>query len=807
VTRRNAKNEVVNRFGGVVPVSNGVNADARQLTDAALWAGLDLSYAPLRAVRAALTRGDEAGAQAALVAHFRGRRTPLLTRYRTDPHWSDWENGPSLIARADALAEFKVFEEGDVLPVAVGGPGGIDWTAALKRHKVIRRQGGIATLAEAWARTGEARYAEAFQTWMTSHWSACPFVLDPAFHREEFEHFGGKAHAQLDSCYTVFHWADVLDSKLMRTPGILPDSFWFELIRRFWFLSFQFTRFLGCSWRADNHHLMERGTTCYFLGVGYPEFKRACEQEAFGAWTIRKHFDHNLLPDHTGSEACTAYQYRCFIRYAQPDSMARINGRTLLGKVRERKLLDWLEFTGFLAAPDGRLPDTGDGAAPTLHSICEESGAFYRSSVLKGISRALGQEAPVNPAFQAGWDRTPARLPRERSRLYPSVGHLVLRDGWRPDANWLWLGVKNEALYNIHQHWNTFDFALSAQGRRVIGDPISRTYGMPMGVARGYYFSMDAHNTLVIDHDNLKSHEALADAWGLQPSRVTRAATCLEARGGFDFATFRHDGYRPLLHRRDVLFVRGRYFIMTDAITMDFTGFNTVFATEGDIRPHHYRQRLHFEAGVTARPLEGRVGLDARVADGPGVLIIPEPFENLAVVEVPNGYLDALNAEGFRGYRMADITRATMGACMFSTVYYPHDGRTVPEVRVTSLTLRTTPYRDDRHHAILIEDGEFQDVWLVQRDVMRPRPVVVELEKAPMGAENGSQTAGFDARRWEGLKLETDAAVLFLSCRGGRVVKSFRLGGRWVRLNGKKVNVPSSPLKGCKCIIPDRVGK
>jgi hypothetical protein len=109
----------VNPFGGVAPVPNGVNADARQLTDADLWAGLDLSYVPYRAVKVALARGDEAGAQAALVAHFRRRRTPLITKYRTDPHWSDWEGGPSLIARADALAEFKVFEEGDAQPGAV----------------------------------------------------------------------------------------------------------------------------------------------------------------------------------------------------------------------------------------------------------------------------------------------------------------------------------------------------------------------------------------------------------------------------------------------------------------------------------------------------------------------------------------------------------------------------------------------------------------------------------------------------------------------------------------------------------------
>jgi hypothetical protein len=757
---------------GPKPVPNNFLADSRCLTDADLWRGLALVYPPLRRVRAALKCNDEAGARAALVEHFRKRRTPRITKFRTDPHWSDWENGPTLIERADLLAEFKI-AEGSLPPVDAGRNGQIDWSRALLCQQEIQRQGSMATLAEAWVRTRQDKYAQALRTWMEGYWRDVPFVLDPAFHREEFALFGGTAHKQLTECYVVFAWADILNSGLMRTPGVLPDDFWFEFLKRFWFLAFQFTRYLGGAWRADNHHLMERGTACYFLGVGYPEFLRAREMDTFGAWNIRKHFDHNVLADNTGSEGCTAYQYRCFIRYAFSDSMGRINGRTVLGRARAKRLRDWLEFQGYLTAPDGRLPDSGDGAAPTLQAVCEESGAFYRSSMLKSILRALGREAPVNSAFQAGWDRTPVRLPRVLSHLYPSVGHLVLRDNWRPDANWFWMGVKNEALYNIHQHWNTFDFALCAFGRRIIGDPISRTYGLPRGLARGYYFSMDAHNTLVIDRDNLKSHEALADAWGLQPPRIASAATCLNARGGFDFATFRHDGYRPLLHRRDVLFVRGRYFIITDTITMDFSGFNTVFATEGDIRPHHYRQRLHLEAGVTAKPLAGRPGLNACVADGPGLLVVPEPFEDLTVTEGPNGYLDALNDNRFRGFRQAELTRRTIGACMFSTVYMPHDGRHVPEVRVTSLTPRTAPFRDDHHHAILVEDGTHRDLWLVQRDLVRPRRIEVDVP---------------------GFAAATDAAALFLSLRGDQVVQAFRLGGRGAQLNGRSLRTSAAAL-------------
>ncbi|MCX5776956.1 MAG: hypothetical protein NTX32_04945 [Candidatus Firestonebacteria bacterium] len=86
----------------------------------------------------------------------------------------------------------------------------------------------------------------------------------------------------------------------MRTKNVLSDDFWFKFIKHMWFTSFQFTRFIGSSWRADNHHLMERGTAFYYLGVGFPEFKHERKLEVYARKMILRHFDHKLLKDNTG---------------------------------------------------------------------------------------------------------------------------------------------------------------------------------------------------------------------------------------------------------------------------------------------------------------------------------------------------------------------------------------------------------------------------------------------------------------------------------------------------------------------------
>jgi hypothetical protein len=766
--------------------SNNFFSDQRKFTDEDFLTAFDLNYRPLSKVKAAIEKNDLAAAKKEILKHFRNRKYPRVARFRTDPHWSDWGE-MTVVKRAELLAENKVATETGKIVDMGGGPtehGGIDWEQVRKAKQVVLRQGSIGTISEAWEQTRDSKHAESFQRWIRSYVAALPFVLEDGFHKEAFAAFGGKGHEQLSSCYVTFAWASALDSGLFRTEGVLPDDFAFFFLKHFYFLAFQYNRFLGASWRADNHHLMERGVHTYFMGVQFPEFKAAKALEDYGREITLQHFEHNLLADNTGSEHCLAYQYRCFIRYALPDSVGLANGKDLLGKARRKRLSDWLEFQGWLTAPDGRQPDHGDGAGSELQEVVAESGAMYGSAISKGISESLKLKPEINPAFSDKWKKLAGRLPKETCCIYPRGGHFVLRNNWSPDSHFLWLGIKNESLYDIHTHWDIFDFMLSSYGKRLIGDPNGRTYGAKQkgSDSRGYYFSMDAHNGVVINEDILTSYRALAlpRAWGRQPPRIISAATCINQGGSVDYGTFVHDGYRPILHRRDVLQVRGRYYIITDGSTRDFKGFNTVFAGEGDIRPHIYRQNLHFEVGVGVEKWKEAGSLKTTCSDGGNVLIVPEPFENLSCNIKADPYLEASDDVEFRDCKVGEIIRDTMGQCFFSTIYRPFLNSDAPDLSVVALTPKKTPFRNDEYHAIAIRDGDFQDVWFVQREQIKPK--MRQIDEA-------------------GFKFETDAACLFLSFKGGKLVTAFRCGGSRVNWNGKPLKVPSYPLKVFK-ILP-----
>ncbi|MFH1377144.1 MAG: heparinase II/III family protein [Planctomycetota bacterium] len=753
--------------------------DQRQFTDTDLFDCLDLDYPPLAAVKSAMRSKSLADAKRELIQHFRERSDPILPDFHTDPHWSDWD-GVTVIDRAEAMAKNILFRK-DGTPYSVAGgdddPGGIDWKTAGKDTHEIRRLGTLATVAYAWELSQDAaqkqHIADTFIRWFNAAMEWRPFILVDDFHREEALRFGEPDVNQLAVCYHIYNLGDCFQRMIFRTPGALPDDFVFEFIKQYFFRAVNMSRLLGASWRADNHHLMERGVCLYFLGVVFPELQLSAELAEYGRQTIIRHFDYNLLPDDAGSEHCMDYNYRCLVRYALPLCIALNNHRDLLGPERESRLMNWLTFFVMNCAPDGRLVDTGDGCAPELYRIAEESGSLLNHCIIKGVVQALGQEHPVNPAFQKNWDILPAELPPQLSVVYPYSGHLAMRDGWDANSMFLHTAIKRDSLYNIHSHWNIFEFTLAANGKRLIGNPTAATYTRPQGLTRGFYFSMDAHNTLIIDDDNLKDHRALVRSWGLQPPRIDRAKTALNLNGQFDYASFSHFGYDPLRHRRDILMVRGRYVLMTDVIDMDFRNVNSVFALEGDIRPHLYRQRIHFEKNVSARLGSQDSSVIAKDRDSEaGIFIIPEPFEDLSTVVGDSEYMKALNDPEFSGYAMADIFRETIGACMFSTVYQPfvHEP---PEISVRSLTPKTSAFRDDRFHAVRVDHPAGYDIWFIQRE-----------------------SEHYDRRRIDAgdAILETDAAVLFISVIDGRVDNGFVIGGTVCEFNGKPVNVPNHSM-------------
>jgi hypothetical protein len=96
--------------------------------------------------------------------------------------------------------------------------------------------------------------------------------------------------------------------------------------------------------------------------------------------------------------------------------------------------------------------------------------------------------APRDPAAT-----TAAELPRER--LFPGVGHLVLRDGWGPDSTWIEFSCG--PYFAKHDHLDTNQFAIYRKGYLALDTGADYT-DTESPHYLNYYRRTVAHNTMLV---------------------------------------------------------------------------------------------------------------------------------------------------------------------------------------------------------------------------------------------------------------------------------------------------------------------
>jgi len=122
--------------------------------------------------------------------------------------------------------------------------------------------------------------------------------------------------------------------------------------------------------------------------------------------------------------------------------------------------------------------------------ILKKSGwlpAKWRIPVLEFLW-ADGTVVPRDPAAT-----TAAELPRER--LFPGIGHLILRDGWGPDSTWVEFTCG--PYFAKHDHLDTNHFVIYHRGQLALDTGADYT-DTESPHYLGYYRRTVAHNTMLV---------------------------------------------------------------------------------------------------------------------------------------------------------------------------------------------------------------------------------------------------------------------------------------------------------------------
>ena len=504
----------------------------------------------------------------------------------------DWHFDPVAGHRAPRVHWSRL----DPLDPASVGDSKVVWE--LNRHQWLVRLGAAYRLTrdEWYART----FVQDVRAWM---WANPPGV-------------GVNWASSLEVALRLIAWCWAL--VLFRTSTALSPELFGDVLGSVRAHALHVERYLS-HYFAPNTHLTGEALGLFYAGVVFPELHPARRWRALGARILITELDRQVLPDGVYFEQSTCYQRYTVETYLHFMILAARNGVAIPPTVGQR-VQDLVDVLLALRSPDGSMPSIGDADGGWLLPLETRApndfrGIFSSAAALFGRSDyawAAGGLAPETlwllgtdglRAFDALRPAPPAAA---ASRLFADGGLVVMRSGWDAHAHQLVfdVGPLGCPINAGHGHADLLSIQCSVFGQPCLVD--AGTYGYTAEPRwRDFFRGTAAHNTVVVDGCG-QAHPAGPFKWDAHPRARLHRWRSTEA---FDFADAAHDAYGrladPVLHRRRVLFVKRRFWVVVDDL---------------DGRAEHAIE-LRFQFGPVPVTVDPDLWARARVAAARGLLI------------------------------------------------------------------------------------------------------------------------------------------------------------------------------------------
>ena len=260
-------------------------------------------------------------------------------------------------------------------------------------------------------------------------------------------------------------------------------------------------------------------------------------------------------------------------------------------------------------------------------------------------------------------DGTKGEKPPFTSYFYPEGDLGVFRSDWNKNAVYSFI---NNRTGGIHLHPDALSMTVYGYGRRLITDVGLSSYDNDDPVANWQRSKTSAHNTIEInDRPQTAPYNSDRSVWAPAGSEMI-------INGGFDMFSgwndSNRDGTKIWRQKRNVLFVRPEFFIISDLVTPP---------DDNDV--NKYNQVWHTErfAGIS---MDAQTGVaKTNYTEGGNAKIIPLDPEKLES-NLADGY-----AYGQRA-KYASYVQNVKGPVSYDTIIYPYNGEDNVEVVAERIT-------------------------------------------------------------------------------------------------------------------------
>jgi hypothetical protein len=466
----------------------------------------------------------------------------------------DWHLDPVANRRAPLTHWSRI----DPLNPAMVGDSKVTWE--LNRHQ------WLLPLAQAYWLTADRRYAQEAADLVDDWCRANPYGV------------GINWSSSLEVAFRLISWSWAF--VLMRDAGVLTPREFSGLMIQVRRHALHIERYLS-TYYSPNTHLTGEALGLFYAGVLFPEFPEAARWRKTGRQILIEEAGRQVYGDGVYFEQATCYQRYTVDFYLHFLILARRNDVAVPVEVR-RTVEKMLEFLLALTGPDGQMPSIGDADGGWLLPLTRRDPADVRGTFAVAAAwfgRSDFYWPAGGPAPEVlwllgaqGWDRLralePAPPAARPSVLFPEGGYAVMRSDWSNRAHQLIVdvGPLGCRVTGAHGHADLLGLQCSVFGEPCIVDPGTFCYTTDRGW-RNHFRGTAAHSTVMVD--GLPQAEPAGPfSWRDRPSVSIRHWSSTEEADLIDAS---HDAYAslpdPVRHRRRVLFVKPRFWVIVDDLT------------------------------------------------------------------------------------------------------------------------------------------------------------------------------------------------------------------------------------------------
>jgi len=463
----------------------------------------------------------------------------------------DWHLDPIWTRRSPLVHWSQI----NTLDPAMVGDSKVVWE--LNRHQ------WIVGLAQAWALTGDERYADAAVAAIDAWLDANPPSM------------GINWASSLEVSYRLISWSWAL--LLLRDRPTLTGEWLLKILSALWFHASHVKRYLSYYF-SPNTHLTGEALGLFYAGVLLREFPESTRWRELGARILVTESRRQVSGDGVHFEQSTCYHRYTIDIFLHFLMLARRNAVPVPPAIADtvRRMVDFLVS---VRQPNGSIPVIGDADGGTLLPLARRTpddgrGIFAVAAATfqcPEYAWAAGGPAPetlwlCGSEGQHAFDGVQPRPPvGPASRVFPAGGYAILRNRWDDEAHQLIvdIGPLGCPVSGGHGHADLLSIQCAIFGEPFLVDPGNYCY-TPQPEWRDFLRSTAAHNTVVVDGES-QSEPSGPFGWRTRPRvRVREWHSTPE----LDFLDAEHAAFRrrgdTVVHRRRILFVKPRYWIVVD---------------------------------------------------------------------------------------------------------------------------------------------------------------------------------------------------------------------------------------------------